>query len=386
MRFVKSILYMTAALIVELAPHSASAQYTQTNLSSDIPNLAANTDPFLQNPWGISATPASPFWFANQATGVATLHFGDGSQASLVVSIPPPAGAQGLGSPTGTVFNPGNGSGAFNRDVFLFSTLGGQIAGWKPVNTFATTEFSSSTNSVYTGLATANPGGPTGPNLYAADFHNGNVNVVNFDGTSFGLNSLFAGKFSDPNLPAGFAPFNIQSLNGQLFVTYAEQDAAKSQPVPGAGVGFIDVFDVDGNLLKRLASNGALNEPWGLAIAPASFGQFGGDLLVGNHGDGTIWAFDSITGLLIGELKDAQGNPIINPGLFALMFGNGGTGFDANALYFSAGLNGGADGLFGEIQSAATPLPAALPMFGSVLGAGGLFSWLRRKRRRINAR
>ncbi len=354
---------------------SASAQYAQNNLSSDVSGVAAYTIPELQNPWGVSFSPTGPFWISNQASGEATILNGAGSPLGLVVSIPTPAGASQPIGPTGTVFNEGAGTGSFNGDLFLFSTLSGQIAGWKPAyGTSAATEFLN-LGAVYTGLASGNS---SGPNLYAADFKNGNVDVVEFIGTSFNLRNL-PGNFTDPNLPAGYVPFNIQNLNDQLFVTFALQDASGNQPLAGAGLGFVDVFNLDGSFASRLISNGALNAPWGLAIAPSDFGEFSNDLLVGNHGDGTIWAFD-LNGALIGQMKDAQGNPIVNPGLFALMFGNGSQGFNADSLYFSAGINGGANGLFGEIS--ATPLPGAFTLFASGLSALVFLFGRRRKSER----
>ena len=179
---------------------------------------------------------------------------------------------------------------------------------------------------------------PSTPFLYATDFHNGKIDVLN---GSFALATLAPGHFTDPNLPAGYTPFNIQNLGGKLFVTYAKQVATGMNPVPGVGNGFIDVFNLDGtpglmNSNVRLVSNGPLNEPWGMAIASSTFGQFAGDLLVGNHGDGTIDAFDPSTGMLLGMLKDAQGNPIVNDNLWALGFRGQGSGFDADGLFFTA--------------------------------------------------
>ena len=343
-----------------------SAQYAPTNLSSNVPGLANFTDPNLTNPWGLSFSPTSPFWSANQKSGTATLHFGDGSQAPtgspLIVTVP-------TSGPTGTVFNPTSAN--FSGDRFLFSTLGGQIEGWSGGTTAAIRVDNSPTGAVYTGLALS------GGNIYAANFHSGTIDV--FDGTGLNYTQItLPGNFTDPNLPAGFAPFNVQTLNAQLFVTYAKQ-GLNDQPDFGPGLGFVDIFNLStGALIQRLISQGPLDAPWGLALAPSNFGQFSNDLLVGNHGDGSIWAFDPITGLVIDQLKDADGNPIINPGLWALAFGNGGQGFNPDALYFTAGINGGIDGLFGEIQ--ATPLPAALPLFATGLGSLGLFGW-RRKRK-----
>jgi uncharacterized protein (TIGR03118 family) len=382
MRVLSSHLFRALACAILLCGaglQRATAQYAQTNLSSDIPGLANFNDPNLADPRGISFAPTSPFWIANQIPGNVDLHLGNGSQLALIVSVP--------GGPAGTVFNPGAVSGAFNRDLFLFSTLSGQIAGWRgALGTTAETLVNSGPLAVYTGLAIANipTGFPTADTYaYAANFRSGTIDV--FKGSP-GIPDL-TGHFTDPNLPAGYAPFNIQTLNGKLFVSYAKQDATGTNPVQGAGNGFIDVFNLDGTPGLglgnfRLVSHDPLNEPWGMAIAPLTFGQFAGDLLVGNHGDGTIDAFDPITGLLLGMLRDAQGNPIVNERLWALAAG---FGFDSDGLFFSAALTvpdfNTVGGLFGEIRpTAPTPLPAALPLFATGLGALGLLGWRRKKK------
>jgi len=341
---------------------TATAQFTQTNLSSDIPGLANFTDPNLKNPWGLSASPTSPFWSANELVGNSTLHTGSGSLANptLIPAVP--------GGPTGTVFNSGNAAGAFNGDLFLFATHDGGLAGWRPILGQTNTEVLSTPNgSTYTGLTAATIG--THTYAYVANFTSGAIDVFKGDTAAPAL----PGNFSDPTLPSGFRPFNVQVLNGQLFATY-------TNGLLGQGV--VDVFDVSGNFLRHL-SDAHLTDPWGLAIAPLGFGSFGGDLLVGNHTDGSILAFNPTTGAFIAQLKDAQGNPILNPGLWALMFGNNGPGFDPGTLYLNAGINGGIDGLFAEIQST-TPIPAALPLFASGGGVLAYFGW-RRKRKVIAA-
>ena len=358
------------AALFNLDSQVAYAQFTQTNLSSDISGAANFTDPNLKDPRGLAATASSPFWTANAAAGNSTLHFGNGSLAPnpvtpLIVAIP-------QGAPTGTVSLPGvPNPNVFNGDVFFFATSNGQLAGWRGALGTTAETLSLGTGGTYTGLAAASIGSNT--YLYASDFRNGSIDVFPSAGAP-----VLPGTFTDPNLPAGYAPFNIQALNGLLFVTYGLQDAVKTSAVSGLGFGFVDMFNLDGTLISRLITQGVLNAPWGLAIAPNGFGSLGGDLLVGNHGDGTIWAFNFNDHSLT-QLKDAQGNPIVNPGLWALMFGNSGNGFDANTLYLTAGLNGGVNGLFAEIQSA-TPIPAALPLFATGLGALGLFGW-RRKRK-----
>lgn len=369
-RGVASLAVMGAALLLALP--AAAAGYVQSNLVSDIliPGMPAKfIDPNLKNPWGISHSATSPFWVSDNGTGVATIYNGAGTPQALVVTIPPPAGSPpgSKGTPTGAVFNTA-GSGAFSGDVFLLATEGGTIVGWQGSlgTTAATRVDNSAAGTVYKGLA-------IGPSfLYAANFHAGNVDV--FD-TNF-AQIFIAGAFSDPNLPSGYAPFNVQNIGGNLFVTYAV--ASGDEEVPGAGLGIVDRFDLNGNLLQRLISpGGALNAPWGLALAPAGiFGEFSGDLLVGNFGDGTINAFDPTTGDFIAALTDKDGKTIVIDGLWGLIFGNGGNGGATDKLYFTAGLNGEADGLFGSL---AVPVPPALILFGS--GLIGLLTFSRVKRK-----
>lgn len=318
-------------------PCRAQNSYNQHNLVSDIPGLADHTDPQLVNPWGIASTDTSPFWVSDNGTGVSTLYNSSGTKQGLVVTIPPPA------TPTGVVFNS---TIAFNGDRFIFATEGGTIDGWRgALGTSAETLFIG-VDSVYKGIAIATQVG--GTYLYATDFLQGNIAIF----PSTGAPNL-PGNFTDPNLPSGFAPFNIQNINGSLLVTYALQDASKHDDVPGSGNGFVDRFDLNGNFLQRLVSNGPLNSPWGLAIAPAEFGVFSNDLLVGNFGDGRINAFDPLTGAFLGTLLDTSGNPLEIPGLWGLRVGNGGNGGDLNSVYFAAGIPGPDlvedHGLFGSL-------------------------------------
>ena len=308
-------------------PCRAQSNYIQHNLVSDIPGLAANTDPQLVNPWGIASSGGSAFWVADNGTGVSTLYNSSGTKQGLTVTIPPPA------SPTGVVFN-SNSAISFNGDVFIFATEGGTIDGWRgALGTNAEVLFIDP-NAVYKGIAIGSPViGNT--YIYAADFAQGHIAVF----PSTAAPSL-PGNFTDPTLPSGYAPFNIQNINGSLLVTYALQDASKHDEIPGAGFGFVDRFDLNGIFLQRLISNGALNAPWGLAIAPANFGLFSNDLLVGNFGDGRINAFDPLTGTFLGTLLDSSGNPLEIPGLWGLRVGNGGNGGDLNSVYFAAGIPG----------------------------------------------
>ena len=347
--------------------------FVQTNLVSDLPGVARFVDPDLVNPWGIAFSATSPIWISDNGAGLATIYNGAGvKNQGLVVSIPAPGGGQG--APTGQVFNGGSG---FNGDRFLFSTEDGTIAGWRAAlgTTAELGADESGAGAVYKGLALATDG--SNSYLYATDFHNGNVDV--FDST-FTKVSL-TGNFTDPTLPAGFAPFGIQAFGGKLYVTYAMQDAAKHDDAPCPGCGFVDVFNSDGTFIQRLITQGALNSPWGLALAPGSFGMFSNDLLVGNFGDGTINAFDPTTGVMIGTIDGTNGMPLVNLGLWGLAFGNGAQGTSKNTLYFTAGIPGPDQvedhGLFGAI---ATPEPGTLTLLGgglaSLIGCG----WRRGKR------
>jgi uncharacterized protein (TIGR03118 family) len=333
--------------------------FVQNNLVSDIPGLAANTDPNLANPWGISFSSSSPFWVSDNKTGLATLYNTAGQPQGLVVTIPPPLGGTSPSAPTGQVFNPN--SSDFLGARFIFATEDGTISSWQGGTSATLNVDNSASGAVYKGLALGSNGSASF--LYAANFHNGTVDV--FDSSFKSVN--LSGAFTDPNLPSGYAPFDIKNIDGKLYVTFALQDADKHDDVPGPGHGFVDVFDTNGSLLQRLITQGSLNSPWGLAVAPSGFGEFGNDLLVGNFGDGTINAFDPVTGMPTGQLDDASGNPIVNLGLWGLTFGNGGNGGNLNALYFTAGIPGdGAiedHGLFGSLGP--TPEPGTWIVFGS---------------------
>jgi uncharacterized protein (TIGR03118 family) len=216
----------------------------------------------------------------------------------------------------------------------------------------------SSVNAIYKGLAMGSSGG--NDFLYATDFHNGRIDVFN---SSFGLTSL-AGTFTDPNTTAGFAPFGIQNIGGKLFVTYAKQDAAAEDDAPGPGNGFVDIFDTSGNFLQRLVSQGKLNSPWGLALAPANFGELSNALLIGNFGDGRINAYNPVTGAPIATLSDTGGNPVAINGLWGLQFGNGQPNQATNTLFFAAGPGGEDHGLFGRIAQVPEPVGIVLAWMG----------------------
>ena len=356
------------SLVVAMLLLCASAQraqadgvnsFTQTNLVSDIPGMAKTTDPNLVNPWGVSFSSGSPFWVSDNKTGLATLYNGAGDIIPLVVTVPPPMGGVPPSAPTGQVFN-GN-PGDFGGSHFIFATEDGTISAWSGGTSATLHVDNSPAGTVYKGLAMGSVSGSS--YLYATDFHNGTINV--FD-NAFSPHTFGAGSFTDPNLPAGYAPFNIENINGKLYVTYAKQDAAKHDDVSGPGNGFVDVFSTDGVLQTRLVSNGALNSPWGMALAPGSFGSFGGDLLIGNFGDGMINAFDPTTGMWMGQLDGADGKPLIDLGLWDLTFGNGGSGGSKSDLFFTAGIPGDGmvedHGLFGSIVP--TPEPGTFALLG----------------------
>jgi uncharacterized protein (TIGR03118 family) len=324
--------------------------FTTTTLVSDGAVSAPHVDANLKNAWGIAFNPKGFVWVADNATSVATLYDGNGVPQSLVVSIP--AGTSGPANPTGIVFNgttdftvsQGGKSGV---GAFIFSGEGGTITAWAPAvsPTAAIVMFDDgSGGAVYKGLALANNG--TANLLYATDFHNNKIDV--FD-RSFAKVAM-PGKFQDATLPAGFAPFGIQAIGSKLFVTYAKQDAAAHDNIDGAGLGFVDVFDTAGNLMQRFASAGPLNAPWGIAQAPGTFGSFSGDVLIGNFGDGTINAFDPASGQFVGTVKMSNGAAFVQQGLWGIAFGNGLDNQPVNTLFFAAGPNSEADGVYGRID------------------------------------
>ncbi len=330
--------------------------FTRVNLVSDIAGVARFTDPNLVNPWGLAFGPTTPFWVADNGAGVATLYNGHGqafpTATPLVVAIPSPTSPTG-GTPTGAVFNsntsdfvlPGSAT-MSGAATFLFATEDGTILGWNATvsPTSAVIAVNNSTSgAVYKGLAIASTS--QGSFLYATNFHAG---VVEMYDRTFKL----VKTFTDPNVDPNFAPFGIQNIGGKLFVTFALQLLPdKHDDQAGAGNGFVDVFNTDGTLMTRFASHGTLNSPWGLALAPASFGQFGDDILVGNFGDGRINVFDT-SGNFKGQLLDPEGNPLTINGLWSLQFGSGAANNGpTNQLFFTAGIADESHGLFGFIEA-----------------------------------
>ena len=334
-------------LSMSVVPASAGTDYRQTNLVSNQPGQAAIQDSSLVNAWGMSESATSPLWISDNGTGVSTLYSIPAgnpaglTKAALTVTVPPTAGGL-MSAPTGQVFNGGP---AFGGANFVFDSEDGVISGWSS-GTSAVVGVDHGSSAVYKGLAIANPGLDSAV-IYATNFRAGTIEAYK---NNFASASL-PGDFQDPTLPTGYAPFNDQVIGGELYVTYALQDAAKHDDQPGAGNGFVDVFNLDGTLKDRLISGGALNSPWGLAMAPSNFGAFGGDLLVGNFGDGRINAYNAATGQWLGALDDASGNPLVIDGLWGLMFGNGVNGGGLDTLFFTAGPDGESNGLFGSLTA-----------------------------------
>jgi len=338
-------------------PHGKSANqtgfYVTHNLVSDQAGMADHVDSNLVNAWGLTALPGSPWWVADNGADVATVYTADGAAfpagTPLVVQVPK--------APTGAVANAGSSfvvsnGGASGAATFLFATEAGKILGWNrsvsPTQAMVAVDDSAS-GAVFKGLALASSS--NGDELFATDFHNNRVDV--FDGSFHDVTP--AGSFSDPSVPAGFAPFGIQNIGGHIFVTYAKQDADRHDDVPGQGFGFVDEYDTNGKLLAHVAQQGQLNSPWGLALAPAGFGRFGGDLLVGNFGDGQINAFQQGPNGAFehrGELRDVSGKSLTIDGLWSLQFGLGtANNGPTDTLFFTAGPDGEMHGLFGTIKA-----------------------------------
>ncbi len=328
-------------------------RYTVTDLMSDGVVPAAHVDADLFNPWGLVFNPEGPAWMVDNHSGVITIDNGNGVKLPLVVTIPSPSGA--TSAPTGIVFNGSTDFAVSEGDKsgpsrFLFATEDGTIAAWAPdvdpTNAIIRVDKSAS-GAVFKGLALAGNG--SGHFLYATDFHNGRIDV--FDA---GFNDAkLPGTFADSKIPAGYAPFGIANVGGDLYVTFAKQDKDKLDDVAGEGFGFVDEFDANGNLVRRVATRGQLDAPWGIALAPGDFGRFSNDLLVGNFGDGRINAYDPSSGEFRGQLRASDSKPLVIQGLWGLAFGNGVLDQPTGALFFTAGPDDESHGVYGRID----PMP-----------------------------
>jgi uncharacterized protein (TIGR03118 family) len=356
----RQILFLAGLASLALAPHALTAAATppgnaflQHNLVADQPGIADFTDPNLVNPWGIFTSAASPFWVSDAGTGLSTVYTSNGTpNATTKPSIPPSAKGTAPATVTGGVANATGGFLVQGKvPSFIFVTADGTVSAWASAVSATAAQLmvdNSSTSAAYYGLAISATTTSATPMLYAANFHTGGIDV--FD-TNFKPVTLPGTPFVDAAVPTGYAPFNIWNLGGKLYVMWAKQNTAKTFATSGAGLGAVSIFDLNGNLLQHVATGGPLNAPWGVAIAPATFGVFANDLLVGNFGDGTINAFNPTTGAALGALADQNGNTISISGLWGLLLGNGGNGGDASAIYFTAGTGNQLHGLLGSLQA-----------------------------------
>lgn len=349
-----------ALLLAVTSLPSFGQHFTRTDLTvnqSSVSPTAPNLDPNLKNSWGLTRSATSAWWVADNHTGLATLYNSAGAPQSLVVSIPAPGDSDATATPTGTVFNYSSGFEVAPgmKAIFLFVTEDGTISGWNPgvKPTDAVIAFppagTTPGDAVYKGCALATT--RQGTFLYVANFGEGRVDV--FDST-FHRARLGVHAFHDARIPQGFAPFNVQNVGGNVVVTYARKQRASNDEAHGPGQGFVAIFDPQGELLLNLQHGSFLNAPWGITQAPSDFGVFSHRLLIGNQGDGTINAFNPVSGEFEGRLLDANGAPLVIDGLWSLGFGSNGTSGSAIELFFTAGPNEEMDGLFGKIDPLAT--------------------------------
>jgi uncharacterized protein (TIGR03118 family) len=330
-------------------------------------NPAQIADPGLTNAWGLSYGQNSPFWVSSNGGGTSVLYnVNPATQVTTKLGLT--VGIPGDGSVTGQVFN---GTSAFNGDAFLFASEDGTVSGWRGGLLTAETIADASPDNVYKGLAIATVGADR--YAYAANFLSGHVDVYKGNAGAPDL----TGKFADPDLPSGYAPFGIQNLDGTLYVTYAQQVPGSHDEAHGAGFGFVDAFDLNGNFLRRVAGGGTLNAPWGLVLAPSSFGDDAGALLVGNFGDGTISAFNPLTGNTLGQLVTPSGSILSIDGLWGLAVGNNTGAGSSQDVYFTAGPNDERHGLFGVLTAVPEPTTWTLML----VGFGAIGTWMRRVRR-----
>jgi len=363
---------LVAASTAALAQDRDGDAYIVTPLVSNLPKHAAMQDPVLENAWGIAFTPGgSPFWVNDNGTGCSTLYNGAGDKIGLQVSIPLPGNVIPVGTcqptnpnnptpaaPTGIIWNPLSSflvPGTKTPALFIFATEDGTLSAWagglNPADNAVLAVDNSSSGAVYKGLVFGL--NAKGGFLFATNFHAGTVDVFGPNGADGMFTKVtLDGHFTDSEIPPGYAPFGIANIDGDLFVSYAKQNAEKHDDVAGAGHGFVDVFDTDGHLLKRFAARGALNSPWGITRASFNFGRYSGLVLVGNFGDGHINVFDS-AGRWVDFIEDVHGRPVVIDGLWSLTLG-GGLGSSSDTVFFSAGPNGESNGLFGTV----TPAPS----------------------------
>jgi uncharacterized protein (TIGR03118 family) len=354
--FRAAMAFCLVSLVLVCAAGRTNAQfYRQTNLVSDQAGLAATTDANLVNPWGLISSSTSPWWVADNGTGVSTLYNGAGAKQNLTVIIATPPGDTDPAKPTGIVFNGTTGfqlvaGMTSTASRFIFVTEDGTISGWNPsVNpNHSVLKVNNAGLAIYKGATLVQSGGIN--LLYVANFFTGTVDV--FDSTFIQV-TMPSGAFTDPNLPEGFAPFNVQNIGGNVYVAFAKQDADHVDEVAGRKLGYVDEFDANGTLIQRFENGPWMNAPWGLALAPAHFGKASGDLLVGMFGSGQIATFEAATGEFEGLLRAPKGKPMEIDGLWALRFGNGASAGPVNTLFFTAGIDDEAHGLFGTI----TPVP-----------------------------
>jgi uncharacterized protein (TIGR03118 family) len=339
--------------VASASPAQQVQHYKQTNLIADTSGVAPGTDANLVNPWGMSRSSGSPIWVSDNGTGVATLYTGTGTAVSLVVTIPTGDPSKSpTGTPTGQVFNGTQDFQLANAKpaAFMFVTEDGTVSAWNG-GASAAIMVNTKGASVFKGAALATINDPKGGAtnfLYVADFRKGRVNVYD---KNFHPISLGGGAFRDDHVRAGYAPFNVQNIGGDLYVSYAKQDSQKHDEVDGAGLGYVYVYSPWGHLINRLEHGWWLNAPWGMTQAPADFGAYSHDILVGQFGSGNIAAFDPVTGEFKGLLNDATNKPIAIDGLWDIMFGSGGTSGPSTTLFFAAGSDGEQHGLFGNITA-----------------------------------
>jgi uncharacterized protein (TIGR03118 family) len=335
-----------------LSTNASAQHYQQTNLVSDLSGKAPVLSEHLKNPWGLARSTSSFWWVSNNGDGTASTYNGHGQFGPLNVTVPAPPGQSGPSAPTGAVFN---GTSDFavasgHPAAFIFVTEDGTISAWNPsVNpSSAVLKVNNAPHAVYKGCTIAEIGARHF--LYVANFNSARIEVYD---TNFRRVTVGASAFADSLIPHGFAPFNIQAVGNNLYVTYAKQDAEQHDDVPGPGLGFVDVFSPSGVLLARLQHGSWMNAPWGVVLTPGEFGEFSHAVLIGNFGDGTIAAFNPVTGSFMGNMLNPEGSVLKIDGLWALGFGNDANAGGAFVLFFTAGINDEKDGLFGTL----TPIP-----------------------------